>query len=152
MLYLQHGAGEDETGWGSQGRTNLIMDNLIAEGKSKPFIIVMDNGGNIGGQAAITLLTGNLTTTSGGIFLEIFNQNGGAIGSDATVSVAEAKTATASGKVIEGSFDGQHMIGPEGMLVEMHRKTFGGLADDRRFHAGADRAATVFLRNAIAFN
>ena len=50
VLYLQHGAGEDETGWGSQGRTNLIMDNLIAEGKSKPFIIVMDNGGNIGGR------------------------------------------------------------------------------------------------------
>jgi enterochelin esterase-like enzyme len=51
VLYLQHGAGEDETGWGSQGRANLIMDNLIAEGKAKPFIIVMDNGGNIGGGA-----------------------------------------------------------------------------------------------------
>ncbi|HYV39211.1 MAG TPA: alpha/beta hydrolase-fold protein, partial [Gemmataceae bacterium] len=50
VLYLQHGAGEDETGWGSQGRANLIMDNLIAEGKAKPFIIVMDNGGNIGGK------------------------------------------------------------------------------------------------------
>jgi enterochelin esterase family protein len=49
VLYLQHGAGEDETGWGSQGRANLIMDNLIAAGKAKPFIIVMDNGGNIGG-------------------------------------------------------------------------------------------------------
>jgi enterochelin esterase-like enzyme len=49
VLYLQHGAGEDETGWGNQGRANLIMDNLIAEGKAKPFIIVMDNGGNIGG-------------------------------------------------------------------------------------------------------
>lgn len=48
MLYLQHGAGEDETGWGSQGRANLIMDNLIAAGKAKPFIIVMDNGGGIG--------------------------------------------------------------------------------------------------------
>src|ERR1700733_1046364 len=46
VLYLQHGAFEDETGWGSQGRTNLIMDNLIAAGKSRPFIIVMDNGGN----------------------------------------------------------------------------------------------------------
>lgn len=44
VLYLQHGAGEDETGWGNQGRTNLIMDNLIAAGKAKPFIIVMDNG------------------------------------------------------------------------------------------------------------
>lgn len=47
VLYLQHGAGEDETGWGNQGRANLILDNLIAAGKAKPFIIVMDNGGGI---------------------------------------------------------------------------------------------------------
>jgi len=44
VLYLQHGGGENETGWPNQGKTNLIMDNLIAEGKAKPFIIVMDNG------------------------------------------------------------------------------------------------------------
>jgi enterochelin esterase family protein len=44
VLYLQHGGGENETGWSSQGHANLIMDNLIAEGKAKPFIIVMDNG------------------------------------------------------------------------------------------------------------
>ncbi len=43
VLYLQHGGGEDETGWGSQGNAGLIMDNLIAEGKAKPFIIVMAN-------------------------------------------------------------------------------------------------------------
>ena len=41
VLYLQHGGGEDETGWGSQGKTGLIMDNLIAAGKVKPFIVVM---------------------------------------------------------------------------------------------------------------
>jgi enterochelin esterase-like enzyme len=45
VLYLQHGAGEDETGWGNQGHANLIMDNLIAAGKARPLIIVMDNGG-----------------------------------------------------------------------------------------------------------
>jgi enterochelin esterase family protein len=44
VLYLQHGGGENETGWSCQGKANLIMDNLIAEGKAKPFIIVMDNG------------------------------------------------------------------------------------------------------------
>jgi enterochelin esterase-like enzyme len=49
VLYLQHGAGEDETGWGAQGHAGLIMDNLIADHKAKPFIIVMENGGNIGG-------------------------------------------------------------------------------------------------------
>ena len=43
VLYLQHGGGEDETGWGRQGRAGLIMDNLLAEGKAKPFIIVMAN-------------------------------------------------------------------------------------------------------------
>ncbi len=44
VLYLQHGGGENETGWSSQGHASLIMDNLIAEGKAKPFFIVMDNG------------------------------------------------------------------------------------------------------------
>src|SRR6185503_11158413 len=38
VLYLQHGWGEDETAWWNQGHANLIMDNLIAEGKSKPMI------------------------------------------------------------------------------------------------------------------
>ncbi|WP_128548615.1 alpha/beta hydrolase-fold protein [Larkinella soli] len=44
VLYLQHGWGEDETAWSNQGRANLIMDNLIAEGKVNPFIIVMTYG------------------------------------------------------------------------------------------------------------
>ena len=44
VLYLQHGGGENEYGWPQQGKTGLIMDNLIAEGKAEPFIIVMDNG------------------------------------------------------------------------------------------------------------
>lgn len=51
VLYLQHGMGENETGWGNQGHTNLIMDNLIAEGKSVPFIIVMENSSvDLGGR------------------------------------------------------------------------------------------------------
>lgn len=44
VLYLQHGWGEDETSWGNQGHANLIMDNLIADGKIEPFIIVMTYG------------------------------------------------------------------------------------------------------------
>ena len=46
VLYLQHGAGENETGWSAQGKTGIIMDNLIAAGKAVPFIIFMDNGLN----------------------------------------------------------------------------------------------------------
>jgi len=42
VLYLQHGGGEDERVWIEMGRTNLILDNLIAEGKVKPFIVVME--------------------------------------------------------------------------------------------------------------
>ena len=44
VLYLQHGWGEDETAWSNQGRANLIMDNMIAKGSIKPFIIVMTYG------------------------------------------------------------------------------------------------------------
>jgi enterochelin esterase-like enzyme len=44
VLYLQHGAGEDERGWTAQGRANFVLDNLIAAGKTKPMIVVMDNG------------------------------------------------------------------------------------------------------------
>jgi len=44
VLYLQHGWGEDETAWMTQGHANLILDNLIAEGKIKPFIVVCTYG------------------------------------------------------------------------------------------------------------
>jgi len=44
VLYLQHGYGENETSWTHLGKINLIMDNLLAEGKAAPCIIVMNNG------------------------------------------------------------------------------------------------------------
>ncbi len=42
VLYLNHGSGENETTWSKQGKANLIMDNLIAEGKAVPMLIVME--------------------------------------------------------------------------------------------------------------
>jgi enterochelin esterase-like enzyme len=44
VLYLQHGAGEDERGWANQGRVNFILDNLLAERKAKPMLVVMEKG------------------------------------------------------------------------------------------------------------
>jgi enterochelin esterase-like enzyme len=44
VLILQHGSGEDETGWTRQGRAQFILDNLIAAGKARPMIVVMDRG------------------------------------------------------------------------------------------------------------
>ena len=44
VLYLQHGNAENEQGWSAQGHTGQILDNLIAEGKAVPFIVVMDYG------------------------------------------------------------------------------------------------------------
>jgi enterochelin esterase-like enzyme len=44
VLYLQHGGGEDESGWTRQGKANFILDNLIASGQAKPMIVVMANG------------------------------------------------------------------------------------------------------------
>ena len=58
VLYLQHGWGEDETAWMTQGHANLIMDNLIAEGQIKPFIVVctygMTNNIQFGGLGGFT--------------------------------------------------------------------------------------------------
>src|SRR4029078_6599498 len=51
VLYLQHGWGENETSWAVQGKANLIMDNMIAEGRIKPFIVVTTYGmTNTGGR------------------------------------------------------------------------------------------------------
>lgn len=50
VLYLLHGGGEDQTGWASQGKANLILDNLIANNKAKPMVIVMLDG-NMTGNA-----------------------------------------------------------------------------------------------------
>jgi enterochelin esterase family protein len=44
VLYLQHGAGENERGWVEQGRAQFIMDNLIASGRARPMILVVDTG------------------------------------------------------------------------------------------------------------
>lgn len=55
VLYLQHGGGEDETGWIYQGFADVIMDNLISAGKAEPMIIVMNSG-----SASITTEEGNV--------------------------------------------------------------------------------------------
>ncbi len=44
VLYLQHGGGEDETGWAVQGKTDIILDNLIAADQAQPMLVVMANG------------------------------------------------------------------------------------------------------------
>ncbi len=52
VLYLLHGGGEDERGWSQQGKTDLILDNLIAAKKANPMIIVMMDGNFSGGGMA----------------------------------------------------------------------------------------------------
>ena len=52
VLYLLHGGGEDETGWAKQGKTDLILDNLLADKKAKPMLVVMLDG-NIGGPGGL---------------------------------------------------------------------------------------------------
>ena len=44
VLYLQHGMGEDETGWSRQGQLPHIMDNLVARGEAVPMVVVMESG------------------------------------------------------------------------------------------------------------
>ena len=66
VLYLQHGSAEDETGWIIQGKANFILDNLIAAGKAKPMIIVMDNGyATRAGEPPVSQQTPNLSALRG---------------------------------------------------------------------------------------
>ncbi|HVT79825.1 MAG TPA: alpha/beta hydrolase-fold protein [Phycisphaerae bacterium] len=83
VLYLQHGWGEDETAWSNQGRCNLIMDNLLADGKCKPFLIVMtygmtNEGGGPGGRRGGPPAGGRGAIPAGG--------RGGAPGATAGIS------------------------------------------------------------------
>lgn len=61
VLYILHGGGEDQTGWATQGKTDLIMDNLVAAKKAKPMLVVMMDGnlsgGGIGGFGEQALKT-----------------------------------------------------------------------------------------------
>ena len=63
VLYLQHGAGENERGWIEQGRAHFILDNLIAGKKAKPMIVVIDTGyaahANAGANQNTNSATGN---------------------------------------------------------------------------------------------
>ncbi|MEO8018830.1 MAG: alpha/beta hydrolase-fold protein [Pseudomonadota bacterium] len=60
VLYLQHGGGEDETGWIRQGRANFILDNLISAGTAKPMIVVMAYGyARRAGVAPVAVTPGN---------------------------------------------------------------------------------------------
>lgn len=56
VLYILHGGGEDERGWATQGKTDLILDNLIAAGKAKPMLVVMPDG-NMDGQQGFGEMT-----------------------------------------------------------------------------------------------
>jgi len=67
VLYLQHGMGEDETGWSVQGKANLILDNLIADKKAVPMIIVMDKGYATIPSQTPSQATGQPGRTGGGI-------------------------------------------------------------------------------------
>jgi enterochelin esterase-like enzyme len=56
VLILQHGSGENETGWTLQGKAQFIIDNLIAAGKARPLIVVMDRGYATSAAAPLTKL------------------------------------------------------------------------------------------------
>jgi enterochelin esterase family protein len=60
VLYLQHGGGEDETGWPNQGRMDNIMDNLIDSGAAVPMLVVMDRGTAILADSGPTTINRNI--------------------------------------------------------------------------------------------
>lgn len=65
VLYLQHGAGENERGWVEQGRAGVILDNLIAQKKARPMILVVDTGyASFDGLPSSAILTNRSAATA----------------------------------------------------------------------------------------
>jgi enterochelin esterase-like enzyme len=62
VLYLQHGVGENETGWLNQGHANFILDNLIAAGQCEPMIVVMNSGYALTPEDDPVFFPGDFTT------------------------------------------------------------------------------------------
>jgi enterochelin esterase family protein len=80
VLYLQHGGGEDERVWTEMGRTNLILDNLIAEGKITPFIVVMETSAVPGAGPGRGTTPGAPGASPRGAMFGIGGPGGGAYG------------------------------------------------------------------------
>ena len=76
VLYLQHGGGEDQRVWIEMGRTNIILDNLIAEGKCKPFIVVMETSATQkAGEAAPQPAANGRIRPSNEAYAELMNKD-----------------------------------------------------------------------------
>jgi len=82
VLYLQHGGGEDESGWVRQGKANFILDNLIAAGSAKPMIVVMANGYATRAGYVVPDLTG--TPFGSPEFMKVMQERMGAFEDDVT--------------------------------------------------------------------
>jgi enterochelin esterase family protein len=82
VLYLQHGGGEDQTGWIRQGKANFILDNLIASGNTKPMIVVMANGYATRAGYVVPDLTGK--PFLGPDFIKVMQERMGAFEDDMT--------------------------------------------------------------------
>jgi enterochelin esterase-like enzyme len=82
VLYLQHGGGEDESGWIRQGKANFILDNLIAGGSTKPMIVVMANGYATRAGYVVPDLSG--TAFGSPEFMKVMQERMGAFEGDVT--------------------------------------------------------------------
>jgi enterochelin esterase-like enzyme len=71
VLYLQHGGGEDETGWPRQGKMNIILDNLIASKKAVPMIVVMERGYATDPRQPVTVQPTGLPGMTGNVFPDV---------------------------------------------------------------------------------
>jgi enterochelin esterase family protein len=100
VFYLQHGGGEDERGWVVQGRVNFILDNLIAEKKAVPMIIVMDKGYATKPGEVVPVRGGTAPGGAGGMLL------GGRATAQPAAPAAGQPPAPAAGQAARGGAPG----------------------------------------------
>jgi enterochelin esterase-like enzyme len=147
VLYLQHGGGEDERVWIEMGRTNVILDNLLAEGKVKPMIVVMETSavGGAGRGAAPGAATAAGAGAAGG---------GAAAGAGAPAGAGAGRGAGFGIGGPGGGAYGQFMVSELIPWVDSHFRT---LADkDHRAMSGLSmggmQTASVTMANLDKFS
>jgi enterochelin esterase-like enzyme len=160
VLYIQHGGGEDETGWAVQGKTDVILDNLIAAGKAKPMLVVIANGNvpTVGGARGGGARGGGGYSSAGmaGFADELINNIVPFIESNYRVS-ANAENRALAGLSMGGGQAFYVGLGNKDKFANVgcfSTGMFGGIASPGRGAGGFDAEAQMpgILSNSKSFN
>jgi len=150
VMYIQHGGGEDERGWAEQGKTDIILNNLIAEGKAKPMIIVIANGNVSTGRS-----TGGYSSAGMAAFKDEMTKNIVPFIDKNYRTLADAKDRALCGLSMGGGqafYVGLESLDYFGSVGVFSSGIFGGINNPTGKEFDADKEVPGLLSKSQSFN